>query len=232
MTEASCIHVLDDATSLSLVARGFLRENASRFAFDTGLTGDDLREEVGASHVDGEGIADLLQRVQCRYGGLRYLSRYFGDWIDFTPVCEPEPGSELEISYVISTGSPAGACIRKDGVLNIILDDAVVEDFSSLDSLIEYDATLECLLGLPSVSDVYVQDLPEVGDVLDRLRRFSPGVRIVDNASGRRSTAFASDDFMVCVSSVWSELGGLMPSKLYVGAHNSRTLEMVVDSFC
>ncbi|MEN3615289.1 hypothetical protein AAH979_37900 [Plantactinospora sp. ZYX-F-223] len=162
---------------------------------------------------------------------MRYSSRYFGTSVDFTPVCEPDAGEELEISYAVCTNSPAGAAFDYAGRLTVIFDEAAVHDFASLDALIEHDAFLDWLYALPYAGAFYGNNLTDEREILDRLHRISSSVRRVENASGRLSFAFEAEEFAVGVNSAWSSLVGIMPPRLHVGALEEDVLNGIVGTF-
>src|SRR5688572_22694300 len=109
--------VFSNPGALSTRAQEFLRKHASRGPFDAGLGGDQLRGVIDEVYGrPNERMVSLLESVQARYGGLRYVSGFFDTEIVFTPVCEPEDSTEvLEISYAIETGGAPVACLSADG---------------------------------------------------------------------------------------------------------------------
>jgi len=217
--------VLDSPQGLSSTAQRFLRENACRVEFDRELTGEELRRDMLTVNgfVDEE-LLILLDRIQARYGGLSYPSGYFGNTVEFTPVCEPEMGEELHISYAVQSGTAAGAQLNRDGAVEVCFEDKGLLEFPSLDNVIEWDAAFAKAKSMRVFKTFYLPDSITFEEVNARLRRIAPDTMPISETWGHRSWWFAGPNFALGACRVWRDLELIMPPVAYIGADDAAIL--------
>ncbi|WP_173140064.1 hypothetical protein [Kibdelosporangium persicum] len=224
MTKEDVRFVLDSSEGLSARARHFLRSEARRLDFDPGLVGDELRKRIIAVYGNpNERMVGLLDELQGRYGGLAYRSGFFDANVAYTPMCEPEDADEeLEILYVVQTGTSAGASVRADGTVVVGFDQWDVVEFRTLDALLECDSMFTDVTKFASVAEVRVSaaGLAGLADYITAETPFS--LQLVSEACGSHTFWFSGEEGAVFLCGTWSGMGFPMPPTVKVWSDDDR----------
>jgi hypothetical protein len=208
--------VLLAPSPLSKRAQAFLAEQATVVAVDTGPDDDQCRADMRAAFGrSDEHVLLALRRLQRRYSGLAYHSRFRGGDIVFQPVLEAGPDMDrIEFWYAVMDAKPDGCRsgnVLPDGTVWFGMFDRVVLTFPSLDHLVECDALLDLAYRLPCLSS---ETPPDATAYREILRQRFPDLRRIDRASGHCVEWWSDDKRLIYFNGLDARLasaGGTSP---------------------
>lgn len=208
--------VLVAPSPLSKRAQAFLAEQATVVAVDAGPDDDQCR--AGMRAVFGRSDEDAivaLRRLQRRYSGLTYPSRFRGCDVVFEPVLEAGPDmARIEFWYAVMDAEPDGCRsgnVLPDGTVWFGMFDRDVLTFPSLDHLVECDALLDLAHRLRCLSS---ETPPDATAYREMLCQRHPDLRRIDRASGHCVEWWSDDKRLIYFNGLDARLaaaGGMSP---------------------